>query len=113
MMDKRQRRDLVRSYKERTLQQGVFAVHCRAAGAVWVGATRNLDHQQNGIWFMLRNGGHPNRAISDAWRVHGESAFAYEILEQVRDENPQLIPLLLRERAVHWLSTLNAAPVTG
>jgi hypothetical protein len=110
-MDKARRKELVRSYKERTPQQGIFAVRCRAAGRVWVAATRNLDRQKNSIWFMLRSGGHPNRAMSEAWRAHGESAFAYEILEEVRDENPQLVPLLLRERAAHWLSKLSASPV--
>jgi hypothetical protein len=110
-MDRARRKELVRSYRERAPQQGIFAVRCRAANRVWIAASRNLERQQNGIWFMLRNGGHPNNAMSEAWRVHGQSAFTYEILEQVTDENPQLVPLLLRERAGYWLTTLNASPV--
>jgi hypothetical protein len=112
-MEKSRRKDLARAYKERKQLCGIFAVHCESDGKVWVAAARNLDQQQNRIWFMLTNGGHPNKEMTAAWKVRGEGAFRYEILEEVTDENPLLVDSRLKERAAHWLKELNAAPVVG
>ena len=48
-----------------------------------------------------------------AWNVHGDASFRYEILEEVTNENPLLIPSLLKDREKHWRTELNAAAVTG
>ena len=112
-MQKARRKELVREYRERKQILGIYAVRCEAAGKIWVAATKNLDRQQNGIWFQLRLSGHPNKAMTSAWKTHGEAAFEYEILEEVTDENPLLLDSLLKERAAHWLKQLNAEPVVG
>ena len=57
-MDKSSRREAIRDYKERTVSRGVFAVRCTLTGQVWVAASRNLDQQQNSIWFGLKAGGY-------------------------------------------------------
>ena len=110
-MDKSHRKDIVREYKEQTPRQGIFAV--RGGGRVWVSASRNLDKQQNQIWFGLRNGGFVNAALQAAWTLVGEAAFAYEILEVVTDENPLLIPSLLKDREAHWRAKFGADKVFG
>ena len=112
-MDKARRKELIREYRERKPMLGVYAVRCEKAGKVWVAATRNLDRQQNGIWFQLRAAGHPNKAMMAAWRTYGETAFEFEVLEEVTDENPLLLNSLLKDRAAHWLRQLNAEPVVG
>src|SRR5436853_96654 len=65
-MDKQSRRQVVRDYKERKVSQGIFAVRCAATGEAWVGKSRNLEQQQNGIWFGLRSGGYVNRVLQAA-----------------------------------------------
>src|SRR5579862_6374078 len=85
-MDKQSRRQVVRDYKERKVPQGIFAVRCAVTGQAWVGQSRNLAQQQNGIWFSLRQAGHPNPALRAAWAAHGEAAFAFEVLETIEDE---------------------------
>ena len=110
-MDKSRRKEIVRTYKERIPQQGIFAVRC--AGRIWVSASRHLDTQQNGLWFQLRQGGHPNTALQAAWKSHGEAAFTFEVLEEVKDENPLLIVSLLKEREKHWRTALGADKVVG
>jgi hypothetical protein len=112
-VEKARRKELVREYRERKQSLGIYAVRCEPAGATWVAATRNLDRQQNGIWFQLRLNNHPNRDMMSAWKSHGEAAFSYEILEEVTDENPLLLDSLLKERAAHWLNVLKAKPVVG
>ena len=112
-MQNSRKRDLAREYKERETRQGIIAVRCAADGRVWAGAARNLDQQQNRIWFQLKLGGHTNKALQTAWNAHGADAFAFEVLEEVTNENALLIPALLKERLAHWLETLGAQKLVG
>jgi hypothetical protein len=108
-MSTARKKDMVREYKERKVRPGIFAVRCVADQALWTGASRDLDSQQNGIWFQLKMGNHMNRALQQAWNSHGAEAFAFEILEEVADENPELIDLLLKEREAQWRQESGAA----
>ncbi len=110
-MEKSRRKELVREYKEKKQQLGVYAVRCDVSGEAWVASSRNLDRQKNGLWFALRADSHPNKALLAAWKKHGEAAFQYEVLEEVTDDNLLLLDLLMKDRAAHWLKTLGAQPV--
>jgi hypothetical protein len=112
-MDNKRKKDLVREYRERKPETGIYAVRCKPSGEVWVAASRDLEKQQNGLWFQLRIGNFPNPELLTAWKKHGEDAFTFEIIEQVRDDNPQLIGVLLKERDLHWRKQLNANRVAG
>jgi len=112
-LDKSRRKEIARTYKERTPLQGIFAVRCGADGRTWVSASRHLDTQQNGLWFGLRQGGLPNAELQAVWNAHGEAAFTFEVLEEVTDENPLLIASLLKEREKHWRAKLGADKVLG
>jgi hypothetical protein len=112
-MAETRKRELIREYKERKVRQGVFAVRCAANAGVWVSASRNLDTQQNGIWFQLKLGNHPNKALQAAWNDAGAERFGFEVLEEIDNENKLLIPELLKERTAHWLETLGAAKLAG
>jgi hypothetical protein len=111
MVDSARKKDLVRAYAERKQVAGVFAV--RAPGHVWTGTSRNLATAQNGIWFGLRTGSYTNKDAQAAWNAHGEAAFAYDVLEEIIDDNPQMIGLLLKERETHWRSQLGAGKIAG
>jgi hypothetical protein len=111
MVDNARRKELVREYAERKQAPGVFAV--RAGGAVWTGVSRNLATAQNGIWFGLRMGTYVNKAAQAAWNAQGEAAFSFEVLEEIADDNPQMIGLLLREREAHWRERLGARKIAG
>ena len=78
MIEKARRKELVREYRERKQPLGIYAVRCEAAGKIWIAATKNLDRQKNGIWFQLRGDGHPNKAMTSAWKTYGEASFRYE-----------------------------------
>lgn len=107
-MDRTDRRQRVRDYKEQKTAAGIYALRCAAAQAVWVGVSRNIDAQENSVRFVLRMGSHPNRDIQAALRAHGGEAFAYEVLERIDD--PDLTPLgladLLKRRERHWVEAL-------
>ena len=105
-MDNTRKKDLIREYKEQKSTPGIFAVRC--GDQVWVGPSKNLEKQQNSVWFQLRQNGHMNKAMQAAWNANGDS-FTFEVIEEVADENPQLIGLLLKEREAHWRDKLGAA----
>lgn len=109
-MDKADRRQRVRDYKEKRTVAGIYALRCAAADAVWVGASQNIEAQENSVRFVLRMGSHPNRDIQAALRAHGGEAFAYEVLERI--DEPDLTPLgltdLLKRRQRHWVEALGA-----
>lgn len=115
-MDKQTRRDLMRDYKERKATLGVFAVRCVATGEVWTAGSRNVDAQQNSLWFGLRNGGHINRDMQAAWTANGgEAGFTFEILERIEDEvlTPLGLADRLKARERHWLEALGAKKAKG
>ncbi len=112
---KTRRKDIARAWTERKRVQGVFAVRCAPTGQVWVSANRNLDTKENSLWFSLRNGGHPNKAVQAAWNAHGGDAFSYEIVEEISDEG--LTPVgfadRLKARERHWREALAATALVG
>lgn len=108
-MDNSRKKDLVREYKEQKAVPGIFAVRCATSGEVWVAKAPDLGKRQAGLWFQLRQGGFPGKSLQAAWNAHGETAFAFEILEEVTDDNALMIPVLLKEREAHWRQELKAA----
>ena len=102
------RKAALAAYKKRKSAAGIYAVRCAATGDAWIGQTLNLETIQNRIWFSLRTGGHPNRELQGAWTAHGNDAFAFEPLEQLKEEELAYVrDALLKERFIHWRSMLN------
>lgn len=115
-MNNARKKDLIRAYKEQAVSQGVFAVRCAASGQVWVSASPNLEKQQTSLWFGLRMGGHPNKAMQAAWAAHGQDAFSYEVLEalEVADDTPAyVVRSRLKDRETHWRQALGAEKALG
>jgi hypothetical protein len=110
METKNNRRALVREYKEREVQAGIYAVRCAPTGAVWVGGAPDVSTRQNGVWFSLRMSGHSCPSLQAAWKIHGEVAFTFEVLEVLDDKTLERLgkASLLAERKDHWRTTLNA-----
>lgn len=115
MIDKARKKEIARAYAERRRLQGVYAVRCAVTGEIWVASSRNLDTQQNQVWFMLRSGGHPNKAAQAAWNAHGAESFAFEIVEEVSDEDltPMGLADRLKARVRAWRDDLGAGALVG
>jgi hypothetical protein len=112
---KSDRKQLVRDYKERKVAAGAFAVRCATSAQTWVEVSPNLHNRQNGLWFALRLGGHPNRALQQAWKEHGEAAFTYEVVEELPDAERSHWELsnALKALSAKWREALNAEKLTG
>ena len=112
-MDRKRRKELQQAYVDRKQPIGVFALRNLASGEVWVGTSRNLDVQKNGLWARLAGGISANADVLASWKTFGEAAFSYEILEHIEETDPHIIQRLLPERAAHWRGKLNAGTVKG
>ncbi len=111
-MDRQDRRAAIAAYKERKPAWGVYAVICNATGEVWVGRSRHVDNQQNGIWFALRMNGGRFPAIQAAWNEHGEAAFRFEELDRLREDYPEIgREDELKKRQALWTARLDATAI--
>ena len=113
MVDKSRRAELLQQYADRSPPNGVFAVRNAASGEVWVGHSRNVDKQQNGLWARLRGDMCVNKDVQASWAKHGEAAFSYEILEQLTETDKYVLERLLPEHAAHWRAQLQAGVIKG
>ena len=109
-MDRQDRKAAIAAYKERKPAYGVFAVVCRATGEVWVGRSRHVDTQQNGLWFTLRTGTSLHPSLQAAWKQHGEHEFRFEELERLREDFPEISRGdELKKRQALWRARLQAS----
>lgn len=99
---------LLRAYKERKVEAGVYAVRCQTTGEVWIGATPDLSTRQNGIWFSLKLGSHREPSLQAAWKVHGADAFVFEPVETVDLTGLDTFGRTsrLKDRRGHWIEVL-------
>lgn len=104
------RKALMREYRDRKVEAGIYAVRCAVTGQAWVGATPDLSTRRNGLWITLRHGTHMEKTLQAAWGAHGEASFTFEPLEAIDDE--ALGPLgrssLLKARRAAWIEALDA-----
>ena len=115
-MSREDRKARVEAWKEgRKSRAGIFRVDCPPEGKVWLGVSRNLDSQKNGVWFSLRHGGSPNREMQAAWNAHGEDAFAFDEVEELDVEglSAYLVNQKLQEGLRRWCAELGAGRVVA
>lgn len=104
-----ERKAAIAAYKARPPAFGVFAVIREATGDVWVGKSRHLDTEMNGLWFALSLGRSPYRSLQAAWTAHGQTAFRFEELERLREDFPKLTLMdELKKRQALWRVRLKA-----
>lgn len=109
-MNKRDRKTAAATYKERGPAFGVYAVICNATGQAWVGRSRHVDTEQNGLWFALKLGTSPYALLQAAWTLHGEHEFRFEELERLREDFPALLRWdELKKRRDLWKVRLEGA----
>ena len=108
-MDRTARKAAISAYKERKPAFGVYAVICNATGEAWVGCSRHVDTQQNGLWFTLRTDGCRHVSLQAAWREHGEGEFRFEELDRLREDYPEIGRMdELKRRQSLWRERLRA-----
>lgn len=103
------RKDLIAAYKDQPTIAGVFVVICSATGQTWVGQSRHIDTQQNGLWFSLKQNSSPFASLQQAWKAHTPDDFRFEQLDRL---SPDLSDMArkdeLKKRAALWANRLQA-----
>lgn len=85
------RKDIVREYKERQKPAGVFQVKNTENGKFLLASSMNIEGSLNKHKFMLKTGGHSNKALQNDWKKYGADAFVFEMLEVIdASEKPDL-----------------------
>ncbi len=79
--------DLKRAFREKPRNAGIFRIRNLVNGRSLLVSSSNLDGHLNGHKFMLKTGGHRNRALQADWNSLGENRFAFEIVETVEIKN--------------------------
>jgi len=103
------RKAMIADYKDRETIAGVFAVICSATGRVWVGQSRHIDTQQNGLWFALKMGGSPFRSLQAEWNAHGADSFRFEQLDRLSPDLSAMARFFSSSlRAALWTARLGA-----
>lgn len=103
------KQELVREYKQRPRQMGIFQVRNTANGKILVGSSTDLPAILNRHRAGLRLGGHPNRAIREDCKTFGADAFEFEILDTlpVPDEPGYDPSADLRTLEAMWIEKLS------
>jgi hypothetical protein len=103
------RRELIREYKQRPRQMGVWQVRNTVNGKVLVGASTDLPAILNRQRAQLKLGAHPNRALREDGKTFGLDAFAFEVLDTLSvPDDPDYDPSAdLRTLEAMWLDTLS------
>ncbi|WP_036745331.1 DUF2087 domain-containing protein [Paenibacillus sp. UNC451MF] len=79
------RSELLQAYKNMKRIAGVYAVKNQENGKILVGSSVNLDAIWNRIQFELDMKGHRNKQLQRDWKEFGNEAFAFEVLEEVKE----------------------------
>lgn len=85
---------------------GVFAI--RSPSRTWIGCARSIETSKRSLWFQLRNGVHSNSALQHEWNLCGEESFAFEVLEEVREQVAGDLKKELRRRREQWARSAGA-----
>jgi hypothetical protein len=110
-----ERKALIRQYKERRPEMGVFQVRNTSNGRILIGSSPDLPSMLNRQQAQLRLGAHPNRDLQADWRTFGADAFAFETLDTLsRPEDPAYDPAAdLAALLVIWLEKLEPYDARG
>lgn len=80
---------------------GIYKIVNLLNGKIYVGSSKNVERRlYSHHRHLLRHNKHWNPHLQAAWNKDGESAFSFELLEEIRQINR------LTKREQHWMDTL-------
>lgn len=110
-MSDRNRKALIRKYKETPRPAGIFRIRNSATGKSLIGSTVDIAGMLNRQRFQLENGSHPDKELQADWNEFGPDAFEFETLDRLSpSDKPDYDPtedLAVLEKM--WIDTLTAS----
>jgi hypothetical protein len=105
------RKAAIAAYKERKTFAGVFAIRCKASPQAWSARRPTWRRSRTGSGSRCARAATP-AAPAGGWTAHGPDSLTFEECERLEEEEtPYIRDALLKERALHWRSQLNAEAV--
>ncbi|MED1205534.1 GIY-YIG nuclease family protein [Heyndrickxia acidicola] len=80
------KKELKQQFKEAKIEAGVYQIRNLENDKVYISSTRNFK-TLTGKKFSLEMGTETNKALQKEWNTYGKEAFAFEILETLKDDN--------------------------
>jgi len=102
------KKEIKHSFKETSVEAGVFQIKNNLNNKLFIGSTRNLK-TINGTKFMLRtNGFTTSKELQNEYNQYGKDAFTFEILEILKKSDNLYFneKEALQEMEQKWLETL-------
>jgi group I intron endonuclease len=88
-------------------KSGIYAITNTTNGKVYVGSAVNIAARWRGHLSQLRRGIHHSGHLQAAWNKHGEEAFSFSILQEVKKRES------LIEEENRWIASLNSSERTA
>lgn len=108
-----QRKDAIRTYKERKIPRGIFVLVSTSTDRRWVDSAPNLDAARNMLWFELKQGVHRNSELQREWNTQGEVSFEFEVVETLDVDTPDIaVRDELKTKRRDWAAKLGAPTVS-
>lgn len=86
---------------------------CLTTGEAWVAWSKSLDKRWNSLSTQLRFGSEAGAdGLLAVWQAEGADAFRYEVLEEIPEDNPHKLAMLLKDRCDHWRNVLGARNIS-
>jgi hypothetical protein len=106
------RKAALRSYKERKVRPGIYAVRNRQTGRAWAGSAPDVDACKNGLWHTLLAGRHLDKSLQAEWNHLGQDAFDFVVLETIEEEmTPLVLKETLKAKKAEWSKALADTPL--
>jgi len=84
MMERQSRKQLAKQVGQTLRPMGVYQIKNTVNGKILLGSSMYLDSIWNRHTFQLKMGSHMNKGLQQDWNQHGEDAFQFEVLEQLK-----------------------------
>lgn len=85
------KKELKEAYRNMKFRMGVYQIRNKTNNKVFIGSSTNLDAIWNRHRLQLNMGSHPIKELQGDWKTLGEDNFAYEILEEVKEIEDQVV----------------------
>ncbi|MCQ5131382.1 GIY-YIG nuclease family protein [Butyricicoccus faecihominis] len=88
-MEKQDRRDAIAAYKARKNEGGVFCIRNTVTGRALLNWAVDLKGSENRFAFAQMTDLCADNALRDDWKQYGCKAFAFEVLESIKQKETQ------------------------
>jgi Uncharacterized protein conserved in bacteria len=83
-MKDQSRKELINKYKEQEVEMGIIQIYNKETGYSFVDICKNLYKPFEASKFQLNLGMFKCKELQGDWRVYGESAFEFKVLEKLK-----------------------------